>query len=75
MKPCCIGASVARGDEPLGLRAVKSQQFRWCARSQSINGNTDGHVIADYPARTRLRFTEAVSVLLKTYQSGTNAPL
>ena len=40
-----------------------------------MNGNTDGHGIADYPARARLCFTEAVSVLLETHQSGTNALL
>ena len=32
-------------------------------------------VIADYPTRAWLRVTEAVSVLLETYQCGTNAPL
>ena len=69
MMSCCASASVARGDERFDLRVMKSQQFRWCAWSQAINGNTDGHGIADYPARTWLSFTEVVFVLLETCQS------
>ena len=37
--------------------------------------DVNGHGIADYPTCARLRFTEAASVLLETYQSRTDAPL
>ena len=40
-----------------------------------MNGNTDGHGIADYPTCAWLRLTETVSVLPETFQSRTDAPL
>ena len=40
-----------------------------------IDGNRNGHGIADYRTCARFRFTETVYVLLETYQSRTSAPL
>ena len=74
MKPCCVCPSAARGEELLVCvqwKANNSGDVHGLNRSTA----TDGHGIADYPGRAWLRFTEAVSVLLETYQSRTDAPL